>query len=82
MELKIANKESNSIAEKFGISAFRRDELLNFVEQRYYEVANSCIMTPLVQHYTSIANFCKNVEEYTLCMRTKLIPIATCSAHT
>lgn len=77
MELKIVNNESANIAQKFGISAFRRDELLDFVEQQYYEVVNSPAgVTPLVKKYENIAKFCKSVEEYTLCMHCFLLNIS------
>lgn len=68
MKLNIAKQQTFLIDEKLGISRARKDELFAFVEQRYEMVKTKAIMVRLVDHYAVIADFCNNLEEYTLCM--------------
>lgn len=68
MKLKITNVHTHLIHEKFGIGKQRMEELFDFVEQQYNKAIRDGVNVKLVTYYTAIADFCNNIEEYTLCM--------------
>jgi len=77
MELKIINNESRSIAEKFGISEERKDELMELIKTEFYSIfENRPYNSPLVRHYDNLLKQCGSIEEYTLCMHCLIFNLA------
>lgn len=77
MKLNIVNAGSHQIDKKLGISAARTVELFDFVEQQFIQLKAQGINIRLVDYYSAVADFCNNIEEYTLCMHCFIFNLAS-----